>query len=455
MPVRFRLLAADGAVLDDGEGSVELAGGALVVSPHLGQVLRIRPAEIVDIAEPEPYVVHLTLADGPVLELSRLGAMRTQLLADLGDARAADLPDGLLLDGVGHPETFPGVVGDTPARLLLYDDALVVVPERGDVAKVPYPFVRGVSTDVSGYRISVDVAGQPALTLHGLASRTSEFVELLGERYRAAAGRTAAFLGALLPGLGALGLRTVAGSLRNGLAAPRADLDRVDGSVWPALATATTLPDRADSRRALEELGTAWIGFKQMVSVERAAHGVEAWRDRAITPDLGDHGSPGSAFGSWYLGFAGPFQEMGPWLAYRMLGTGNQHRIVPRADVQRGRLVAAHADLDALTAGGDAPTVLAFVLCRTPTGRIVYEALNDAGQDTYVFRGTDAPALNHALDLVGFDLGGVGDDTGPAGSRYRAAAQRLPALRELRAAYVGRARHTDDWGNQLARLLAP
>src|SRR3989440_9711939 len=265
--MRFRLLDGSGAVLDEGDAVAEVAGGALVVSPGFGQPLRVSPADIVEIAEPEPYLVRLLLADGAVLELSGLGAMRTQLLAELGDARARDVPDTLLLSGIGRPESFPGWVGEIEAQLQLYDDALVVVPVRGDAEKVPYPFVCGVTTDPSGYRVTVVVIGRAPLVVHRLARRTSEFVELLGARHRAAAGRTAAFLGALLPGLGALGLRTVAASLRDGVAAARTDLDRVDGSVWPALAAATTLPDRADCVRTLEELGATWIGLKQVVSV--------------------------------------------------------------------------------------------------------------------------------------------------------------------------------------------
>src|SRR5690242_17708514 len=166
--MRFRLVDGGGAVLDEGDADVELAGGALVVSPGFGQPLRVAPADIVEIAEPEPYLVRLLLADGAALELSRLGALRTQLLAELGDARAGHVPDTLLLSGVGRPETFPGWVGEVEARLQLYDDALVAVPVRGEAEKVPYPFVRGVSTDPSGYRITIEVVGRAPLVVHRL-----------------------------------------------------------------------------------------------------------------------------------------------------------------------------------------------------------------------------------------------------------------------------------------------
>jgi hypothetical protein len=470
--MRYRLLGPDGAVLDEGTAVIEVAGGALVVSPPFGQALRVPAADIVEVGEPEPYVVRLVLADGPALELTGLGAMRTRILAELADARAADVRGTMLLDGVGRPEEFPGWAGESPARLLLYDDALVVLPDAGTGEKVPYPFIRAVTTDSSGYRVTLDVAGRDPLVLHRMASRTTEFVTLLSDRHRATAGRTAAFLGVLLPGLSALGLRTVAGLLRDGLAAARADLDRVDASVWPALAEAATLPERGAGLRLMAGAGAVWIGFKQVVSVERPADGGQPWRDHAIRPDLGDHGAPGGAFpgglaGVWGagmvaggppLGFDGPFQAMGAMLAYRMLGTGREppHRMLPRATVERGRLTPAHTDLDALSVGGGQPTVLAFALCLTPGGRLVYEVLNETDHATYVYRAADPDAvlvLNRALDLLGFRVEGIHADADSAGSRYRRAVGRLPALRLLREAYLGRIIHGEGWADRLGQLL--
>src|SRR5262249_8019641 len=160
-----------------------------------------------------------------------------------------------------------------------------------------YPFIRGVSTDRSGYRIAVGVSGGPPLTVAGLGGRTSGFLDLLDGPCRAAPGRAAAVLGALLPGLRPVALRAGACLLPDGRAGARTDLDGVDPAVWPALTAATTRPDRAACLSALAELGPLWLGFTQTVSVQRPAQGVEPWRDHAITPDLGDHGARGGPSG--------------------------------------------------------------------------------------------------------------------------------------------------------------
>jgi hypothetical protein len=496
--VRFRLLAGDGTVLDQGEAQVEMAGGALVVTPPFGQVLRVAPADVVQVLEPQPYFVHLMLADGHVLEMTQLGVMRTQILGELNDARITDTEDVLLLDGVGKPECFPGAVDGSDAELRLYDDALVAVSQRGDAEKIPYPFVRGIDTDTSGYRLKLDIVGRDPMIVQRLARRTTEFVDVLKARVGTASGRTSHFLAALLPGLGPVALRAVAGLVRDGLAGARTDLDAVEPSVFPALLDAATLPDRVEPVRHLLELGTCWVGFKQMVSVERDAIGTTAWHDSAITPHF-DHGGNASSFGGGFggmfaagmmsggptaLGFDGPFSAVGPTLAFGMLGHmggfgggfggsgfggsgfggsgfggsgfGNSHTMLPRANVARGHLTPAHTDYEALS---EAATVLAFVLCLTASGHLVYEVLNVPDHATYVFRasgGVDGVAAsNRALDLLGFRVEGIYQDASSAGSRYRKAAERLPALRLLRESFAGRVIHTDGWVDQLRSRLSP
>jgi hypothetical protein len=467
--VHFRLIAEGGALLDEGDGTAEMAGGALVVTPQHGAVLRVAPADVVEIGEPEPFTVRLALSDGARLELRRLGHMRTQLLAELGDARVADTERVLLLDGVGTPETFPGTCDGMAADLRLYDDALVVVPAGGLAEKLPYAFIRGVTTDPSGYTLFLDVPGRPPVTLGRLARRTGEFLELLRSRTGAAAGRTAHFLAALLPGLGPVALRSVAALLRDGRAAARTDLEAVEPSVFPALLDAACAPERAAGARRLLTSGTTWLGFKQTVSVQREGSGAAPWRDPARPPVL-DHdgragsfapGLPGMFSAGVMSGFDGPFDAYGPSLAFGMLGlgglqgasAGGPHR--PREVFPHQNVTPAYTDFDALSATVD-PTVLAFLLVLTPSGHLVYEVLNAPDHATYVFTCRDADQaaqLNRALDLLSLRVEGIYADASSAGSQYRKAAERLPALRVLRERLAGRVIHDEGWPTKLGDII--
>ena len=83
----YRIVSAAGEKREDGQADIEVAGGALVLAPAGESVLRIPFGQISAVTEPKPFVVRITLAGGDAIELSRMGVMRTQLLAELRDGR--------------------------------------------------------------------------------------------------------------------------------------------------------------------------------------------------------------------------------------------------------------------------------------------------------------------------------------------------------------------------------
>jgi hypothetical protein len=510
--VHYRLVAPSGQVLDEGDGTTAITDGAVVVTPQMGQPIRVRPVDIAEISEPQPYVVRLRLNEGPSLDLSMLGNMRTQLMAQIGDVRTDDSVSELLLAGIGKPEKFPGAVNDVTAEVRLYDDALVTIPQSGPPNQVPYSFIQDVITDASGYRITVTVVGDAPVVVTRMAQRTSEFIDLLRRRVGDARGRTAAFLGALLPGLGTLGQRTVAATLRDGVAGAKRDLDAVDTTVWQSLVDAAALPNRVPRVATIAQLGDAYIGFKQWVTVEEDAKGVSGWPDPSKEPNM-DHGGgpsmPGGLGGALTAGvlmggppqiggaggfganFGGPMGGMlalgmlggmgrmgggmmgggmmgggmmgGGMMGGGMMGGGQfaaQHTIQKRDDVHHRTLTPASTDYDALSAqpqeGAELPTVLGFCMALTPSGKLVYEVLNVGNHATYVYNCPDLAsmqALNRALTLIRFHVEAIYQDAAAAGSKWRTAVERLPYLQNLRTSLVGRAIHVDDWESQLQKLL--
>jgi hypothetical protein len=314
--------------------------------------------------------------------------------------------------------------------------------------------------------VTVEVVGREAVTLSRLGSRTDELAGLLTRRLREARGRTAAFLGSLLPGLDPMALREAAGLLRDGVAVP---VDTLDG-IHPDLASTplevAALPARRDAVAELGRRASLAIGFKQIASVRTEAVGVTPWQDHAATPHIGGHGSPGGSFGTGMMGLmaagvmsggppmgpggsGGPggmfgygdgYGRYGDYWAFQALGagmnSGQSRSMTPRPDVTRGRLIPAGEDLPALVASGDDPTVLAFVLGGAGD-RVVYEVLNRPEPMTYVYQaaGPDPLAtINRALDDAGFQPAAV-----HAGG--------------LAGALAGRAAHDAQWPARIAELL--
>jgi hypothetical protein len=456
---QYRLLSPDGSAAAHGGADVRIAAGALVLSPQDGDVLRVPFRDVVSVAEDQPFVVSVGLADGSALELMRLGRMRTQLLAELSDGRASE--SAASLHPIGAPASFSGLLGADPVELRVYDDALLVIGQSG-ARRVSFAFVSNVQA--AGYVVTVEEAGRGAVPVSRLGRRTGEFTDLLTQRLAAARERTAAFVGALVPWLDPLTLGRAAGLLRDGVAVPAAVLDEVQPGLAGSLMDVAALPARRDTVADLGRRGELAIGFKQVTSAHQAAVGVTPWRDPAVTPHIGQHESPGGSFGGGLTGMltaglvageigpggmgAGGMGAGGSFWALQALGLGisadRQRPVASRRDGQPGRLTPAADDLSALTAAGPEPTVLAFALCRT-AGLVALEILNHRDPPTFVYRAAGPDALtevNRALDDEGFQVAGPADSHG-GGPRT--------GLGQLLA---GRAEHGSDWATQLDALLA-
>jgi hypothetical protein len=495
---RYRILAANGATREDGEAEVEVRDGLLVLAPDGASVLPIPFGQIGTVTEPEPFTVRLTLAGGDVVELGRLGVMRTQLLAELrdgrGDAAAAAAA------AVGPAEIFAA----GPAEVRVYDDALLVTGDGGS-ERVSFSFAGAVGVQSPPGTVTVEVAGREPLVLTRLGRRTTELAGLLTTRIREASVRTAAFLAALLPGLDPMAVRAAAGRLRDGVAVPAADLDGIHPGLAGTLIQLAALPDRRDAVAALGRQARLAVGFRQLASVRRPAAGVEPWHDHAAAPHIGEHETgggvllagwpaatgqpglagvmaagvmaagvmaggpgafgPGGGFGpegfgpaAGAFGPAGPgvfgfgegFGAFGGYWAFRALGAGMNGRglrpMAVRPDVTRGLLIPATEDLSALAVTGESPTVLAFVLAQGPGG-VAYEVLNQPGPGTYVFRG-ELTAVNRALDDAGFD---------PARAALAmadpATADPAAGLGTADPAAAGPVPHDAQWSGRIAALL--
>ena len=513
--MHYRLSAASGEVVDEGDGTVAVEGGAVTVSPQLGQPLRVAPEQITEVSEPAPFVVRVRLTDGSAVDLSQLGAVRTQILAQIGDIRVDSSREGLVTIGFGTRQRFHGAVDDVEADISLYDDGVVAIPTGGLPVQVPYAVIEDVSTDPSGYRITISMGDAGSVTVQRLAQMTSQFLTLLRQRATDARGRTGAFLQSLLPGLGPLAQRQLAGDLRDGVAVPRPALDGIDPRVWPTLIGAAVLPERAPGAELIQSLGQPALGFHQISSVEVEAQGTthvaEAGAVQSSGPGRGQGidyaqmeqgmgammaerfmgvptpgsggggpligGPPGGALGMGMgmgmgmpgmgMGFGAPYGAMGGMLAMRMMrgggawSRGGQAQAqsmfrVPEAPPDATAETAAHDDLDRLTAGGDHPTIVAFLLARTASGTFIYESLNVEDHATYVFTDPSMSLreLDLALLLIGFHIEVLAGDVSGLGSRYAVAVQRLPHLTRLAAAFRGRAIHDGGWEAALRKLLS-
>ena len=281
---RYRLLTPAGEATEDGKANVVIADGTLVLTPSAGDVLRVPFGQITSVGEAEPFMLRVALAQGTVIELSQMGAMRTQVLAELRDAHADAAAE--TASAVGTADTFSAVAGGEQVEARIYDDSLLVIGSAS-TQRVSFSFVQGVQS--VSYVVTVQATGSDPVELTRLGNRTGEFEKALSERISAARNRTSSFLGALLPGLDPMPLRQAAGLLRDGVAVPASTLNGVHPELAATLLRITTLADRQQAIAELGERGSLAIGFRQVTSVHTDAVGATAWHDSAATPHIGDH----------------------------------------------------------------------------------------------------------------------------------------------------------------------
>lgn len=480
---QFRIFSAAGAELESGSADASVSNGTLVITAPGRAGLRVPFGQITSVVEPQQFSIGVTLADGTAIELSRLGAMRTQLLAELRDGRAAAAAQAS--GAVGDGDTFHATVRGVSVEVNVFEDALLVLAD-GAAERIGFSFVTGVATE--NYSVAVTLSGGAQLVVSRLGRRTEELAALLNERLSQASGRTAAFLGSLLPGLDPMAQRAAAGLLRDGVAVPGRALDAIHPDISGTLLQVATSPGRFPAVSALARHADLAIGFKQRTSVTRPAVGGTPWHDHAATPHIGQHESPGGLFGPGlggamgagmmgggmgpggyggyggygrFGGYGGPFggrygAGYGDYWAYRALGGGMNvtradvaHPMTPRADVRRGRLIPATEDLAALTASGDDPTVLAFALYSSARGRVAYEVLNLPEPATFVYEsdGDARGVINRWLDDAGFQAAAV-HATG-----LTAAARTDPSAALLDRSLVAQVPHDENWQRQIADLL--
>ena len=418
------------ARIGDGQlaaAEIELSDDALDIAVDGAAPFHLQLVDIEDVHD-QDYVLRLTDHEGVAYELTMLGKAYGQLLAELRARRDAVLERDLLLKGVKLQDSFPAKLfgGDAPlpVQVRLYEDLLVVVPERGTMFGVPFSFIERIGWDEELYQVHVETDDGQRLLFGHLARRSEEFRDELRRLLAGLARRTAATLGRLLPGTDAEMLGRLAELMRDGRAAQRWQLDEVDPEVWPRL-EAVAAPDEA--RRATYDLLAA--------------------------------------------------RTMSPWAAFGVKAVGSEEE-APGDDsepVAEGAETAA-----APIVAGDVTDLWYFCpLTRDgrPVNAVAQEVASRTGHATYVFRLMD-PArfraasgdefaaevarsiarLNRALLLLNFRREPIylPEEEISSGEhvRYRVALRKLDYLREARAAFLGRAVHNASWEAQIDDLVS-
>jgi len=448
--------------------NIELTEDSIQIVPQRGDPVHLALVDVEDVHD-DDYVLRLADHTGTRYELTMLGKAYGQLLADLRARRHEVLERDLLLRGVNLQDTFPGkLLGSptpVPVEVRVYEDLLVVIPERGTMFGVPFSFVERVDWDEELYQVRVVTDDGRTLVFGHLAKRSEEFRGELRRLLDDLARRTSATLAGLLPGIEPASLSRLATLLRDGRAAQQRDIDAVDPTVWPRLEEAASATDqlRASYERlkAMTPPGWAAFGVKAVLTEKEDRPAAAAWEGPDLQAGLATDQESRSEWRDHGGSRVKPVVE-GPG------GFGG----VARQDAS-GRDITGRADPPI----GQEPTTDLWYFCPlAPDGRpvnaVAQEVASGSGHATYLFRlmepdrfaslsgealaeevGRSIARLNRALLQLNFRrepiyLPEEQIQQGPFG-RYRVALRKLDHLRWARKAFLGRAVHNASWPAQV------
>lgn len=450
-PGRLRVFDPQGAVTADGPCRAALTDDGLVIEPEgFGGPTYLYYSDI-DRLMAEDYELRLTGFDGSRRVLYFLGSYYGQFAKDLSDRRREQLLKNLLLTGGGAPvKDFGGAyhldgggedtaAGSGAARILLYRGSLVVFPEADDPFAFGYADLTGLSFDQSAYSLVLTFDLGERLVLSRLGDRFREFQQEVTRLRDDLFCRSADLLKAALPPGTAEGtLVRLSRVLPLGRAASRSEIEGVSAGLWDRLVAAAVA-----------------------VAPEPAAGSADdpSGSDEASQPgsdgDPGHHGDPAalawlaqrSQPGLTYLGVREPSRSTSSGTEGDVAGTGSG----PASDAPLFWFVVAFPDRNAMAS----------------------EVLGETGHATYFFRLSDQAqagakevdqavrrlaralrALNFRREVILAKDADLADDRM---IRYRVALRKLPYLRAVRRAFLGRAIHrgAGAWEKQAERLLGP
>ena len=245
----------------------------LTVFPKFGDILPFHLRQIATI-NAENYRITLFLMPKEKLVLFNLGHYFEDFLRVLTDLRNEVIIKDMLMNEtikksdvdmefIYLDETEKERQKDI-GKIRLYETGLVIIPQKGEVFRVPYSDISNVSEENYSIKISTDFGEQ--LFFSKLGSEFDPFIKAFSDIYNALQTKVASSLSELYLGIDPVSLRRIASIMKEGKAAKREDIEHINPRMWNALEKKITDIGLNESYTFLKDLARQEkisIGFKQ------------------------------------------------------------------------------------------------------------------------------------------------------------------------------------------------
>jgi hypothetical protein len=241
-PAAYSLQQGDGGLQAEGQARARLDSSSLTLFPESGAgELTVTYRNILAFAGAD-YRVSLTLISQNKIILSELGYQYEDFLRLLSQLRNEMLLKDMLMEeslksswkeaGFSRRDR-AGVEPSGNCELRLYDTGLVVMPEFGELMRIPYSDV--LDLKAGDYALTLATEEGEVLVFSQLGRNFDPFRAALADAMNELALKAQAILHESLPELDSLLLRKASGLMKEGRAAMKADLDKISPEIWTRL----------------------------------------------------------------------------------------------------------------------------------------------------------------------------------------------------------------------------
>ena len=417
-PVTYAFLDESEKEISSGKADVRFNDLSISIRPERGESLLFSFRDVATLEAGE-YKVTVALATNETIVLSELGYKYEDFIRLFNKNRnALIIKDLLMSESLEKPAVeseyeYLSRTGESlhkgDCEVILYDTALVVVPGKAELVRVPYSEITDLAA--GDYALTVKTEFDGTFILSKMGRETDPFNRKLSEILNEISETTQAMLKSIDPGAGPLALKRAAGFLKDGKAARRSDLETASPGLW------TKLEQRIEKTDLKEE----YAFLKSIARQEKICIGMK----RELVGTLG--GGEGH-----YI-----------WCLIPVYGLGGK----------TGGNAIAMESISTTAEGKGKATYFFKILPRQDfDGSMTEEAMDEQTDSALTAINRCMRAINFRRQPIFLSDAKLEE---PEYEKYKFAVRKIPGLRFLRGSFIGRVLHVDDtqWKDDVRALL--
>ncbi len=240
--LQYLLADSKGREIESGQAKALIDDDQVSIMPRTGQAISISFRDI-DTITPGDYLLELSIRPDDRLVLYKLGSQFDPFYRNLIAKRNETILHDLLMYETLRKGDFRAKaeynsndglnLEQATCELRLYESALVILPDSGNLIRIPYSLITSIKTE--NYSLSIETESSEQLHLTKMETQYDPFTRDLHAALDHLDLNAQALLKELIPGQGPLTLRKAASLLKDGRAVKKADLDQVSTELWPEM----------------------------------------------------------------------------------------------------------------------------------------------------------------------------------------------------------------------------